>query len=101
MESRTLEYHTPKGEIVFTAGSGGMANSNVLHMTRPQGKSAKTVQLLHIFDTSFIAGEHGSRIEQKYITPVIASSQLEIIALYPDNQHQKSVRPDSKRVSSF
>ncbi|MBE6831962.1 MAG: helix-turn-helix transcriptional regulator, partial [Ruminococcaceae bacterium] len=37
---------------------------------------------------SFIAGEQGCRIEQRYITPVIAHSQLELIALYPDHPEQ-------------
>ena len=34
MESGALEYHTPKGKLVFPAGSGGFVNSNVLHRTR-------------------------------------------------------------------
>ncbi len=90
MEAGTLEYNTPKGKILFPAGSGGMVNSNILHMTKPQEEDAKPVQLLHIFDTSFISGEHGNRIEQKYIMPIVTAPQLEIIALYPDNLlHEK------------
>lgn len=88
MQSGELEYYTPKGKMVFPAGSGGMVNSNVLHMTRPQAEAKGTVQLLHIFDTSFIGGELGSRIEQKFISPVITAPQVEIIALYPDNPIQ-------------
>jgi Transcriptional regulator containing an amidase domain and an AraC-type DNA-binding HTH domain len=86
MQSGTLEYYTPKGKKVFPTGSGGLVNSNVLHMTKPQAEG--TIQLLHIFDPSFIAGEQRCRIEQRYITPVIAHSQLEIIALYPDRPEQ-------------
>jgi len=86
MQSGTLEYYTPKGKKVFPTGSGGLVNSNVLHMTKPQAEG--TIQLLHIFDPSFIAGEQGCRIEQRYITPVIAHSQLELIALYPDHPEQ-------------
>lgn len=91
MESGTLEYCTPKGKFLFPAGSGGMVNSNVLHMTKLQTSHTRTIQLLHIFDTSFLAGEHGSRIEQKYFMPIIAAQGLEIIALYPDNQPQKRI----------
>ncbi|MBE5967317.1 MAG: helix-turn-helix transcriptional regulator [Lachnospiraceae bacterium] len=91
IQSGTLEYYTPKGKMVFPAGSGGMVNSNVLHMTRPPVESHGTVQLLHIFDSSFIAGEQGSRIEQNYIIPIIAAPQLEIIALYPDHATQAQV----------
>lgn len=36
MESGAIEYYTPKGKMVFPKGSGGMVNSNVLHMTKLQ-----------------------------------------------------------------
>lgn len=85
MESGMLEYSTPKGKTIFPAGSGGMVNSNVLHMTKPQSGTGKNLQLLHLFDTSFLAGAQGSLIEQKYITPIITAPQIEMIALYPDN----------------
>lgn len=88
MQSGVLEYYTPKGKQVFPAGSGGMVNSNVLHMTRPLAESGKSIQFLHIFDTSFIAGQQGNLIEQRYITPIIAVPQLEILPLYPDNPEQ-------------
>lgn len=41
MESGTLEYYTPKGKILFPAGSGGMVNSNVLHMTKTAVRTEK------------------------------------------------------------
>jgi AraC-like DNA-binding protein len=88
MQSGALDYYTPKGKMNFPAGSGGLVNSNVLHMTKPQKESEKNIQLLHIFDTSFIAGQQGSRVEQRYIMPIIAAPQVEIIALYPDNPAQ-------------
>lgn len=34
------------------------------------------MQKLHIFDVSFLAGERGSQIEEKYFLPVVMSSQL-------------------------
>ena len=91
IESGVLEYNTPKGKMIFPAGSGGLVNSNVLHMTRPKAEGEKNIQLLHIFDSSFIAGEQGSRIEQKYVTPIISASQIEIIPLYPDNPEHVDV----------
>lgn len=91
IENGGLEYYTPKGKIAFPAGSGGLVNSNVLHMTKPERNVKNTVQLLHIFDTSFIAGQRGSRIEQKYITPIIGAPQIEIIALYPEDPAQTQV----------
>lgn len=91
MESGAVEYTTPQGSMVFRAGSGGMVNSNILHMTRPQGKGEENIQLNHIFDPSLIAGEAGSRIEQKYVLPLTAASQLEIIALHPGDPRQAKV----------
>ncbi|MCP1226497.1 AraC family transcriptional regulator [Sebaldella sp. S0638] len=84
IKSGVLEYYTPKKKIVFPAGSGGIINSNVLHMTKTQDNVNNTVQLVHIFDTSFIGGQSGSKIEQKYITPLITAPQIEALAFYPD-----------------
>lgn len=91
MESGELEYHTPGGIILFPAGSGGMVNTNVLHMTKTTRKTAQNIQFLHIFDTSLIGGEQGSRIEEKYVTPLVTAPQLEMIALYPEDHTQAQI----------
>ncbi len=88
MESGSLEYNTPGGRMVFPAGSGGMVNSNVLHTTKPLPQKDKTIQLLHIFDASLLAGEHGSRIAQKYIEPIITSPQIEMISFSSEDPGQ-------------
>ena len=103
VESGSVEYDTPKGKILFPAGSGGMVNSNVLHMTKAISQREKNVQLLHIFDVSLLAGEHGSRIEQKYITPVLTAPQIEIIPLFPGDAEEEKILKllaDSFRLSS-
>ena len=103
VESGSVEYDTPKGKMLFPAGSGGMVNSNVLHMTKAMSQREKNVQLLHIFDVSLLAGEQGSRIEQKYITPVITAVQIEIIPLFPGNKEEEIILKllaDSFRLSS-
>ena len=103
VESGSVEYDTPKGKMLFPAGSGGMVNSNVLHMTKAISKYERNVQLLHIFDVSLLAGEQGSRIEQKYITPVITAVQIEIISLFPGNREEERILKllaDSFRLSS-
>ena len=91
MESGSLEYDTPRGKIFFPAGSGGMVNSNVLHMTRAMSQTEKNIQLLHIFDVSLLAGEQGSRIEQKYITPFITAPQIELVPLFPGNTAEEKI----------
>lgn len=57
MESGAVEYSTPKGKTLFPAGSGGLINSHVLHMTRPMSETEENIQLNHIFDTDFLAGQ--------------------------------------------
>ena len=57
MESGSLTYYTPGGAMYFPTGSGGMINSNVLHMTKAMSRTEENVPLLHLFDPSLIAGE--------------------------------------------
>ena len=76
---------------MFPAGSGGMINPNVLHMTKAISQREKNIQLLHIFDVSLLAGEQGSRIEQKYIAPVITAPQIEVIPLFPGNAEEERI----------
>ena len=91
MESGSIEYDTPGGKILFPAGSGGMINPNVLHMTKAISQREKNIQLLHIFDVSLLAGEQGSRIEQKYIAPVITAPQIEVIPLFPGKAEEERI----------
>ena len=91
IESGVLEYYLPKGKIAFPKGSGGLVNSNVLHMTRTQANVKNTIQSLHIFDPSLIGGQQGSRIEKKYITPLVTAPQLEILPLFSDIPEQADV----------
>ena len=91
MESGSIEYDTPGGKLLFPAGSGGIVNSNVLHMTKAISQKEKNIQLLHIFDVSLLAGEQGSRIEQKYIAPIITAPQIEVIPLFPGNAEEERI----------
>lgn len=84
IKSGALVYYTPNGKMLFQSGSGGLINSNILHMTTPQEGTSNIVQLLHIFDSTLIGGSVGSRIEQLYITPLLSSQQLELIPLFPE-----------------
>lgn len=94
IENGVLEYDIPKGKIVFPKGSGGLVNSNVLHMTKPQSKN--TIQHLHIFDTSLIGGKSGSRIEKNYVAPIVSASQIEIVSLLPNISGQMEILEEIK-----
>lgn len=91
MQSGCLEYSTPKGTWVFPAGSGGFVNSNVLHTSRIVQLGEPNIQLLHLFDQSLIGGEHGSRMEKKYILPIISRANIEIIPLMPHEANNKEI----------
>lgn len=91
VESGSLTYHTPGGELLFSAGSGGMINSNVLHMTKAVPRTREICQFIHIFDVSLLGGKQGSRIEKKYITPIVAAPQIEVIPLFPEDEAQKKI----------
>lgn len=91
MESGSVEYSTPHGKIQFPAGSGGMVNANVLHMTKAASRVEKNSQILHIFDTSLLAGEQGCRIERQYISPIVTAPQIEIIPIFPGDAVQDHI----------
>ena len=84
IESGSLEYNTPNGKVILSEGCGGFLKSGVLHMAKLTEGVKRCVQLIHIFDTIFITGHTGSRIEQKYIAPIINVAGLEIIPLYAE-----------------
>lgn len=88
VQSGALDYYTPGGKCVFPAGSGGLVNTNVLHMTQPWDRPEKTIQFVHLLDAAFLGGQTGGRIERKYIAPITAAAQVEIVALHPDTPAQ-------------
>ena len=85
MESGSLTYHTPDGAWHFPAGSGGMVNSDVLHMTEFSRRAEPNIQLLHIFDPLLIAGFCGSLIDRKYVAPLTGVSHPGIFVLSPED----------------
>ena len=98
MKSGILEYTTPNGKWTIPAGCGGFVNSNVLHTSQIKPSDNSTIQYLHLFDPVFLSGEHGSRIEEKYIHPLTASTSVEMIALYPDHPDHAEILLDIQRA---
>ncbi len=90
VESGSIEYIIPEGSFVFPAGTGGFLNANVLHSSRIVSDSRPAVELLHLFDPSFLAGERGSRIEGKYILPLTAAGPR-LLPLCPENPAQARI----------
>lgn len=88
MESGELRYNTPHKSMVFPAGSAGMVNANVLHRTQFQKQSVPNRQLLHIFDPRILSGARGSLIDKRYVSPIVTATNIEIVALFPDEPQQ-------------
>ncbi len=91
MESGKLEYTTPNGKWIFSAGMGGFLKPNVLHMSRELPSEEKGIQLLHLFEPTLISGEQGSRIDRKYIQPLTQNSGIEMLTLSPENPEQAEI----------
>lgn len=91
IESGTLEYTTPNGNVIFTAGSGGFINSNVLHSSKVLKSEKQTVQLLHLFETELLSGGKQNQMDIKYIQPITATHELEIISLSPEVPQQEII----------
>lgn len=98
MKSGTLEYTTPNGKWIIPTGCGGFVNSNVLHTSQVKPSGNNTIQYLHLFDPVLLSGEHGSRIEAKYIHPLTASTSVEMIALHPDHPAHAEILLDIQRA---
>lgn len=82
---------------MFPEGTGGFVNVNVLHSSRMLPSGASTVQMLHLFDPVLLSGEHGSRMEEKYILPLTASG-VEMIPLDPKEPLQGEVLGEIQRA---
>lgn len=93
MNRGTQEYTTPHGTWVFPEGSGGIVNSNVLHVSRVllADENERPEEWIHLFDPDFLSGAHGSRMETKYILPLSAAPGVEMIPLYPENPKHKKI----------
>lgn len=91
MESGELTYYTPHKKLIFPAGSAGMVNANVLHRTGIESHLEDNTQLLHIFEPQLLSGNRSSMIDQKYISPIVTASQIELIALSPNVSEQAEV----------
>ena len=90
MKSGSLEYTTPKGKRIFPEGTGGFVNTGVLHTSQVVPSGKPTIQHLHLFDPSLLAGEAGSRMERKYILPLTGTG-MEILPLVPEIPEQAEI----------
>lgn len=91
LESGTLEYTTPAGKVVFSAGSGGFVNAGVLHTSRPISSGEPSVQLIHLFLPELISGSVASRLDSKYVRPLLRAGNAGLLALHPSQPQQAAI----------
>lgn len=82
-----LECHCPDQMIPLEKGEALFVNAGTLHRYR-QTSRTPCVLYAHIFDASFLIGEMGSSIYQKYIFPISKSPGIQLQAIRPENHHQ-------------
>ena len=66
-------------------------NGKTARLEKQSSLKNENVQLLHIFDPVFLAGEHGSQMEKKYIFPLTANRDVEVIMLHPEKAKEKKI----------
>lgn len=97
IESGTLTYQTPSGQVDFPAGTGGFVNSNVLHATQVGLTASPTIQLLHVFEPSLISGFPGSQIDTHYVLPLTSHPEIELYKLEADRSEHAEILKLIKR----
>lgn len=90
VQNGTLVYETPGGTRTLHAGSGGILNSGVLHSTHVL-PGEPVLQKIHLFEPSLLGGSLGSRIEKKYLLPVITDTARELIVFEPQKPQQAEI----------
>ncbi len=91
IESGSLEYSTPGGTVVLKQGCGGVINSGVLHIVKLGKESSKASVMVHLFDTTMITGYTGSRIDQKYMSPIVNVANTELIPLFSEEEEHRGI----------
>ena len=83
-----MECHCPDRMLRLKKGDAVFVNADTLHLYR-QVSQTPCVLYAHIFDETFLVGDMGSGIYQKYISPIAKSPDIQMQAIRPDNHHQR------------
>ena len=83
-----MECHSPDQVLRLQKGEAVFVNAGVLHLYQKTSQTPCTLYA-HIFDATFLTGNLGSGIYQKYISPISNSPNIQLQAIRPENHHQK------------
>lgn len=81
---------TPTQKVVLHQGFAGFINTNVMHMRKVLDPNDDVVQLIHIFEPRLIASP-GSRIEQRYVLPILTTPATEVMIFSPEQPSHQTV----------
>lgn len=95
-----MECHTPDQVLRLEKGEAVFVSAGVLHRYR-QVSQSPCILYAHIFDVSFLIGQLGSQLYQKYIYPISKSPDIQLQAIRPDNHHQKLMLENLQKMVEF
>lgn len=86
-----VDYVTPNERVALSAGSAGLVNANVLHMTHAhEGRQGVSV-LVHMLRPQLIA-EKGGQIWRNSVEPLTSASSVELLYVTPDDPASEPLR---------
>lgn len=81
VEKGHFRIETPEQSLEAGQGEAVFINVNVMHA---YDFAEQTEYYSYTCDTRFLAGEHGSYLDQKYFSPILRSRALPIVHIKPD-----------------
>lgn len=84
VEQGSLELNTMTGKICIPEESGAFLNPGVIYRCGAVKFTGSLVFVVQFFETAFLCGQYGGRIEQKYILPLLNAAQAGVIGLYSE-----------------
>ena len=76
MKQGELYYETPSGSYFFPEGSGGLVNSGVLHKSRTVSRHPEPIQLIHLFEPSFLVSISSAKVNSLPLSVMSTSTSL-------------------------
>ena len=82
--SGTLCLQTPEHSLILRAGDAVFINSQVIHDARAQIQGQNCRLYAQMFDPVFLSGMYGSRLERKYLHPILNCQPLDTWIFHGD-----------------
>lgn len=93
-----LEYRTPDKKVTLRAGDGVFVNGSILHQILIPDPASEIEYEVHMFLKEFVAPAK-SRIDQKYISPLLNCNQITVLLLQRDKPVYARILDELKQLS--